>query len=67
MPVVNIKIKAGRSTETKRQLAREMTQTIMAVLDVPADAVTISIDEYPLEHLAKAGVLFADGGGTPKK
>ncbi len=60
MPLVNIKLAGSRSTEQKRELAEALTGDIVRILDVPAEAVTITVEEYALDNIAKAGKLFLD-------
>ena len=60
MPIVNIKLLAGRSTEKKRLLAEKVTEAIAESLQVDKKNVWISIEDLPHENCAQAGVLAAD-------
>ena len=59
MPIVQVEI-LPRSQELKRELAKEVTNTIVNVLNCPADAVRVIIREMPPENYAMAGVLACD-------
>jgi len=60
MPVVQIDMLVGRSTEQKRALVKKVTEAICETANCPADAVTIVLREMPQEHLAKGGILRLD-------
>ncbi len=60
MPRIAIELLEGRTVETKRELAKEITKVVCDVCKVPAEAVSISIDDVPRTNLAKGGVLFSD-------
>ena len=60
MPVVVLKIRKGLSTEQKRNIVKEFTNTLVSVAGVDPDVVTIMIDEHELENIGKAGKLRCD-------
>ncbi len=60
MPIVNIKIVAGRTVEQKRALVKNVTAAISASIGVPESAVWISIEDLAPENLGQAGVLRCD-------
>jgi 4-oxalocrotonate tautomerase len=60
LPIINVTMLEGRTTEQKRTLAKEMTDLVCDVLKCPAEAVTIVIEELPRENIAKAGRLYSD-------
>ena len=60
MPVVVLKIKKGMSIEQKRKVVSEFTKTLVTVVGVTPDLVTIMIDEHELENIGKAGKLRCD-------
>ena len=60
MPLINIKMMAGRDDDKKRRLVKKMTDVICETLDCPADAVRISIEDMPPENYAIGGVLILD-------
>jgi 4-oxalocrotonate tautomerase len=60
MPVVVLKIKKGMSTEQKRRVVSEFTSTLVSVVGVTPDLVTIMIDEHEPENIGKAGKLRCD-------
>ena len=60
MPFVTIQIAKGHSVEQKRELARAMTDTLVANLGTKAEWVTIHIDEFERENWAVGGELHID-------
>ena len=60
MPFVVIKMRKGFSTEQKRTVVREFTNTLVKTLGIDPDLVTIMIDEHDLENIGKAGKLRCD-------
>ncbi|MEN6442390.1 MAG: 4-oxalocrotonate tautomerase family protein [Methanoregula sp.] len=60
MPVVIIKMKKGSTTEQKRRIVKEFTNTLVSTLNVDPEIVTIMIDEHDLENIGKAGKLRCD-------
>ena len=58
MPIVSIKIASGRSVEQKRQLVKEITNTVVAVLDVKPEWVTMLIDEF--DRRKRGQIYFQD-------
>jgi len=63
MPVVAIQMEKGRSIEMKRELADAVTKAVTAALDVPAEWVTIIINEVERENWAVGGQLQVDKFG----
>ena len=61
MPVVIIKMGAGRTVAQKKTLIAEFTKTLTDTLGVPPEMVTILIEELPKEHIGKAGRPLSDG------
>lgn len=60
MPIVNIKIVAGRTVEQKRALVKNVTAAISESIGVPESAVWISIEDLAPENLGQAGMLRCD-------
>jgi len=60
MPVVIVKMKKGSTTEQKRRIVKEFTNTLVSTLNVDPEIVTIMIDEHELENIGKAGKLRCD-------
>jgi 4-oxalocrotonate tautomerase len=60
MPVVVLKMKQGASTEQKRRIVKEFTETLVTTLGLSPDLVTVLIDELPLENIGKSGKLRCD-------
>ena len=60
MPTIIVEALAGRTTEQKKGLARDMTEAVTKNFNVGPDAVTIIIHEFSEENLAKGGKLKTD-------
>ena len=64
MPRIIIQAFKGRTIEQKRELVRRITEATVEIFEVPADTVTIRIEEGEKENFAKAGVLASDRDGA---
>jgi 4-oxalocrotonate tautomerase len=60
MPLVTIKLVAGRTKEQKRGLVKDVTAAIVKNVNCPDSAVHIDLIEYPTENIADAGTLMCD-------
>ena len=60
MPIVQIEILEGRTLEQKRNMVKEVTESICKNMNCLPERVSIIIREMPKEHLAIAGELAID-------
>ena len=60
MPIMQVHLFKGRSTEVKRKYAAELTKVTCECLDVPSEKVRIIFNDMAHEDFAVAGVLAAD-------
>ena len=60
MPLIKVNMLQGRSVETKRKYASEMTKITCECLGVKPESVRIIFSEMPPENFAAAGTLYAD-------
>jgi 4-oxalocrotonate tautomerase len=60
LPIIQIHLLQGRSTEAKRLFAEETTRAACRCLDVNAEQVRIIFSEMAREDYAIAGTLVAD-------
>lgn len=64
MPLIRVSLWTGRTRQQKAELAKALTDTMVQVAKVPAQAVTIQFEEMPKENWATGGqlhsVLFKD-------
>ena len=60
MPIVQIQLLEGRSSEQKRRIIYEMTETLAQVADVPKESIRIIIQEIPLDHWGIAGETMTE-------
>lgn len=59
MPVLEVKMFAGRTNELKRQLAHRLTQVTVETLGVKPESVRVIIYDIPKENYAVAGETIA--------
>ncbi|MFY0543878.1 tautomerase family protein [Brevibacillus sp. H7] len=55
MPIVELKILAGRDQEVKDRLIEKVTQTVSETLDVSPERVRVLLYEIPLTNWAIGG------------
>ena len=60
MPLAQITMLAGRTTDQKRRLVQRLTDVLCEELDAKPDAVVITLIEVPRENYSRAGVLISD-------
>lgn len=60
MPRLIVQQIEGRSIEQKRELVRRLTDTVVDILKVDPETVTVFIEEVPVENFARGGVLALD-------
>ena len=60
MPLAQITMLAGRTTDQKRRLAQRLTAVLCEELDAKPDSVVITLIEVPRENYARAGTLISD-------
>jgi 4-oxalocrotonate tautomerase len=60
MPLIEVKMFAGRTEEQKIHLARNLTQGTVEALGVKPEVVRVIIHDIPKENWAVAGVTFAE-------
>ncbi|MDR0617109.1 MAG: tautomerase family protein [Synergistaceae bacterium] len=60
LPIIQIHLLQGRSTEAKRKFAQEATEAACRCLDVKAEQVRVIFSEMARDDYAISGVLVAD-------
>ena len=60
MPLVQITMLSGRTTEQKRKLAQRITDVIVEEAGAARDAIIVAFHEVSKESYASGGVLIAD-------
>jgi 4-oxalocrotonate tautomerase len=60
MPIIDVKLFAGRSIEQKRKLVAGITDAVVQSLDVKPDTVRITLIEMARDNHAVAGILDID-------
>lgn len=60
MPLVQITMLSGRTTEQKRKLAERITDVLMEEAGAARDAIIVTFQEVSKENYASGGVLVAD-------
>jgi len=60
MPLVQISMLPGRSSEQKRALLAEVTDAVVRTCKVPPETVRVLVTEIPAEHWAVGGISRAE-------
>ncbi|MBT4501609.1 MAG: 2-hydroxymuconate tautomerase family protein [Gemmatimonadetes bacterium] len=60
MPFIEVKMLEGRTEEQKRKLVAAITDALVEICDVKPEGTMVTIEEYPRNHWATAGVLISD-------
>lgn len=62
MPLVQITMLTGRTTEQKRKLAKRITDALVEEAGASRDAIVVAFNEVTKESYASGGILVADKG-----
>lgn len=62
MPIVRVEMWPGRTKAQKAELARLITEAMVAVADIPPEATTVIFQEVSKENWAIGGVLASESG-----
>ena len=62
MPLVQITMLTGRSSDQKRKLAQRITDVMVEEAGAHREAVVVTFQEVSRESYASGGVLMADKG-----
>ncbi len=60
MPVVEVKMAKGRTTEQKRALVKAITDNCVSILKVEREWVTVVMEEFDQENWGVGGELLTD-------
>lgn len=60
MPMIRVEMFAGRTPETKRALAQELTDAFVRVTGASPDSVALIFSDVDKGDWAKAGRLYSD-------
>ena len=63
MPIVSIKLAKGRTIQQKRELTKAITDSLVSILDVKPEWVSVLFDEYERENWTTGGYLHIDKFG----
>ncbi len=55
MPIVEVKLVAGRDAQTKRALLHELTEAVVRTTGAPRASVRVLLHEVPAAHWAVGG------------
>jgi len=64
MPIVTIKMVKGRTTDQKRNLVKAITDSVISILDVKPEWVSVLIEELDRENWSTGGELHIDKFGV---
>jgi len=56
MPIVQISLIAGRTSEKKEQLIKRVTDAIAETLEIPKERVHIVLQDVPRENIGDGGI-----------
>jgi len=62
MPLVQVTMLEGRTTEQKRKLAQRLTDAMVEEAGARREAIVVTFHELSKESYASGGVLMADKG-----
>jgi 4-oxalocrotonate tautomerase len=60
MPIVEVKMAKGRTIEQKRALVEAITNSVVEILKVERDWVSVVMEEFERENWGVAGELLID-------
>jgi 4-oxalocrotonate tautomerase len=66
MPVIEVKMFAGRTREQKARLVKKLTEGTMEALGVEAEVVRVIIHDISKENWSVAGKIVADAEKSEK-
>ncbi|MFH8796994.1 4-oxalocrotonate tautomerase family protein [Streptomyces sp. NPDC017941] len=67
MPVVTVDWWSGFGTQERRELARRITASVVAVTGCRPDSVTVIIRDVERDHWARGGTLSSDRAAPPAR
>ncbi len=59
MPIIEVNLLEGRSTEAKERLIHALTEAVISSIAAPRESVRIILREMPAGHFAVGGQSFA--------
>lgn len=60
MPIIQVQMLEGRSSEVKNTLMKEMNEVVCRILNVSSDQVRILLNEYKEENWSVGGISKAE-------
>ncbi len=60
MPIIQVQMLEGRSTDVKNNLMKEMNEVVCRILNVSPNQVRILLNEYSEENWSIGGISKAD-------
>jgi 4-oxalocrotonate tautomerase len=60
MPIITVKMLAGRTDDQKRAMVKEVTEAVSRTVGAPPENISIIIEEMTHNHYAKSGILHQD-------
>lgn len=60
MPIINIELLKGRTVEQKREIAKEITESVSRIAKTPKENVKIIFRDMETYDFAQAGELTSD-------
>ncbi|MHB8170345.1 MAG: 2-hydroxymuconate tautomerase [Thermincolia bacterium] len=60
MPIVEVKMLAGRTPEQKKELASKLTELMAEVAGARKEAVIVNFQDFEPDHYAIGGVMMSE-------
>jgi 4-oxalocrotonate tautomerase len=60
MPVVQVSLLEGRTTEQKRNIAKRITQTLVEEAGANEQGIVVTFVDLPMDSYASGGMLICD-------
>ena len=60
MPVITIAGNENIDIDKKREMVEDVSKIVSKAYDLPIEAITVLIQEYPFENVGTAGELLID-------
>jgi 4-oxalocrotonate tautomerase len=67
MPVVQVSLLEGRTTEQKRRLAKRITQAMVEEAGANEQGIVVTFVDLPTDSYASGGILICDKRAQEKK
>jgi len=60
MPVINVKMLEGRTSEQKKQLVAAITKSMVNICNANPESTMVIIEDVAMNHWGRGGVMLSD-------